>query len=282
MEGKRARPLMRGVAALALAMSLAVAGGCGASTTAEKASAAKDKSPGRSTKAANSTAVASGSGSREGMPQGSEPVKLDPADFTVSIDNPYWPMSTGTTWVYSETDTKGTNQKVVVEVTDETKMIANGIEARVVRDTVTENGAPVEITDDWYAQDKAGNIWYLGEATTAYEKGKPVSTEGSFEAGVDGAQAGVIMPARLRVGQHYRQEYLEGQAEDRASTFSLNERAEVPFRYFPKALMIREENPLEPRNLEYKFYARGVGPVLAVSVSGGSDREELVSYHRGR
>jgi hypothetical protein len=85
------------------------------------------------------------------MPQGSESVKLDPADFSVSIDNPYWPMSPGSKWVYSETDTKGTNQKVVVEVTDETKMIANGIEARVVRDTVTENGAPVEITDDWYA-----------------------------------------------------------------------------------------------------------------------------------
>jgi hypothetical protein len=221
-------------------------------------------------------------GTPPGLPQGSERVKLNPADFTVRIDNPYWPMRPGSRWVYRETDTEGARQRVIVTVTRRTKLIANGITARVVRDVVTEKGKPVEKTSDWYAQDKAGNIWYLGEATTAYEKGKPVSTEGSFEAGVDGAQAGVIMPARLRVGQHYRQEYLEGQAEDRASTFSLNERAEVPFRYFPKALMIREENPLEPRNLEYKFYARGVGPVLAVSVSGGSDREELVSYHRGR
>ena len=147
---------MRGVAALALTMSLAVAGACGAGTTEEKASVVKDQSPGRPARAASPTAA--GSGGRGGMPQGSEPVKLDPADFSVSIDNPYWPMSPGTKWVYSETDTKGTNQKVVVEVTDETKMMANGIEARVVRDTVTENGAPVEITDDWYAQDKAAII----------------------------------------------------------------------------------------------------------------------------
>ncbi len=221
-------------------------------------------------------------GAAGGLPQGSERVKLDPADFTVRIDNPYWPMRPGSRWVYRETDAEGARQRVVVTVTRRTKLIANGITARVVRDVATEKGKPVEKTSDYYAQDKAGNIWYLGEATTAYENGRPVSTEGSFEAGVDGAQAGVIMPARLRVGQHYRQEYLKGQAEDRASTFSLNERAEVPFRYFRKALMTREENPLEPRNLEYKFYARGVGPVLAVSVSGGSDREELVSYHRGR
>jgi len=108
MDGKRARPLMRGVAALALATTLAVAGACGASSTTEKASAAKDESPGKSTKAANSTA--SGSSSRGGLPQGSEPVKLDPADFSVNIDNPYWPMSPGSKWVYSETDTKGSKQ----------------------------------------------------------------------------------------------------------------------------------------------------------------------------
>src|ERR687897_1763720 len=196
MDWQRARPLMRGVAPLALAMSLAVAGACGAGTTVEKASVAKDQSPGKSARAASSTAAASGSGSRGGMPQGSEPVKLDPADFSVSIDNPYWPMSPGTKWVYSETDTKGTNQKVVVEVTDQTKMIANGIEARVVRDTVTENGAPVEITDDWYAQDKAGNIWYLGEHVTNYKNGKVVGHGGSFEAGGDGGAPGGAPPAR--------------------------------------------------------------------------------------
>ncbi len=89
------------------------------------------------------------------------------------------------------------------------------------------------------------------------------------------------MPARPRVGMRYRQEYYRGHAEDRARIMSRRERAEVPFGFFRRTLMTREENPLEPRVLEYKFYARGVGPVLAVSVSGGSDREELVRYRRG-
>ena len=222
------------------------------------------------------------SAGQSGLPQGSEPVKLDPADFTTRIDNPYWPMRPGNRWVYRETDAEGTRQRVVVTVTRRTKLIANGVTARVVRDVVTEKGRPVEKTDDWYAQDRAGNIWYLGEFTTEYENGKAVSTQGSFEAGVDGAQAGIIMPAKPRVGLSYRQEYYRGEAEDKGSIVSLNERAEVPFRYFPKVLMTRDENPLSPKILEYKFFARGVGPVLAVSVSGGSDREELVGFRRGR
>jgi hypothetical protein len=216
------------------------------------------------------------------LPRGSETVNLDPADFSTKIDNPYWPMKPGSRWVYRETDSEGARQRVVVTVTRRTKLIANGITARVVRDVVTEDGRPVEVTDDWYAQDRSGNIWYLGEDTTEYENGQPVSKEGSFEAGVDGAQPGVIMPARPRVGMRYRQEYYKGHAEDRARIFSLRERAEVPFGFFRRTLMTRDENPLEPRILEYKFYARGVGPVLAVSVSGGSDREELVRFRRGR
>ena len=124
--------------------------------------------------------------SHAGLPKGSERVTLDPADFTTRIDNRYWPMRPGSRWIYRETDSEGTKQRVVVTVTRRTKLIANGVTARVVRDVVTEKGKPVEITDDWYAQDRKGNIWYLGEATTDYENGRPVSTEGSFEAGVDG------------------------------------------------------------------------------------------------
>jgi hypothetical protein len=204
-----------------------------------------------------------------------------PDSFTTKIDNPYWPMRPGSRWVYRETDSEGARQRVVVTVTRRTKLIANGVRARVVHDVVREDGELVEVTDDWYAQDRRGRIWYLGEDTTEYENGRPVSKEGSFEAGVDGAQAGIIMLARPRAGMRYRQELYEGHAEDRARIMSLRERAEVPFGFFRPVLMIREENPLEPRVLEYKFYARGVGPVLAVSVSGGSDREELVRFRRG-
>jgi hypothetical protein len=222
-----------------------------------------------------------GAGGESGLPQGSEPVKLDPADFTANIDNPYWPMKPGSRWVYRETDSEGALQRVVVTVTQQTKRIANGIEARVVRDVVTEDGEPVEVTDDWYAQDSQGNIWYMGEDTTEYENGKPVSTAGSFEAGVDGAQPGIIMPADPKPGLSYRQEYYAGEAEDEGSIVSLSEQAEVPFGHFRPVLMTRDTNPLEPKVLEFKFYARGVGPVLAVSVSGGSDREELLSYKPG-
>ena len=207
--------------------------------------------------------------------------ELDPADFTTEIDNPWWPMTPGSRWIYRETDSEGANQKVVVTVTDRTKTIANGVEARVVHDVVSENGQLVEVTDDWYAQDRDGNVWYLGEDTTEYENGEPVSQSGSFEAGVDGAEAGVIMPAQPEPGMSYRQEYYEGEAEDRGAIVSLEQQAEVPAGHYEPALMTNDTNPLEPKVNEFKFFARGVGPVLAISVSGGSDREELLSYRAG-
>jgi hypothetical protein len=214
------------------------------------------------------------------LPQGSGQVELDPADFTTTIDNPYWPMAPGNRWVYRELDSEGGTKRVVVTVTRKTKTIM-GIEARVVHDVVTEDGDLVEDTFDWYAQDADGNIWYLGEDTREYENGKVKTTEGSWEAGVDGAQAGIVVPAAPRVGLTYRQEYYSGEAEDRGEILSLNEKATVPFGSFEQVLMTKDTTPLDPKVLEHKYYARGVGPVLAVSVSGGSDREELVRFVRG-
>lgn len=228
-----------------------------------------------------SAVVAAALAGTGGLPQGSERVVLDPADFSTTIDNPYWPMKPGTRWVYRETDPEGGELRVVVRVTNQVKRIANGVLARVVRDTVTEDGTLVEDTWDWYAQDRAGNIWYLGEYTKEYENGKLVGTAGSFEAGVDGAQAGIAMPARPRAGMKYRQEYYAGEAEDRAEVFSLGEQVEVPTGHFRDVVMTRDLNPLKPKILEYKFFARGVGPVLVLGVSGGSDREELVRFTKG-
>ena len=216
------------------------------------------------------------------LPQGSEPVTLDPANFSTRIDNPYWPMAPGTRWVYRETDGRGNRQKVVVRVTRRTRVV-DGVRARVVRDTVTERGKLVEDTFDWYAQDRAGNVWYLGEKTREYEEGRYVGDSGSFEAGVDGAQAGVAMPARPVPGMRYRQEYKKGEAEDRAQVLSVTEQAQVPFRHFSRRVLLTKDlNPLEPRVMEYKLYARGVGPVLVLDVSGGAGREELLSFKRGR
>jgi hypothetical protein len=189
-------------------------------------------------------------------------------------------MTPGSKWVYSETDTEGTNEKVVVEVTDKTKMIANGIEARVIRDTVSENGVPVEITDDWYAQDKAGNIWYLGEYVTNYKNGKVVDHGGSFEAGVDGAQPGIAMPANPEPGLSYRQEYYKGEAEDKGAVITVGEeQVQVPFGFFDKdVLMTRDLVPTEPKVQELKFYAPDVGPLLSVHTDGAGGRAVLVSY----
>jgi hypothetical protein len=278
MSGKRMRSLTSYVATLALATSLAMVGACGPAATA-----GKDNSTGTAPKPASSTASTTGSGSQGGLPQGSESVKLEPVDFSINIDNPYWPMSPGSKWVYSETDTKGTKEKVVVEVTHKTKMIANGIEARVIRDTVTENGVPVEITYDWYSQDKAGNIWYLGEYVTNYKNGRVVDHGGSFEAGVDGAQPGIAMPANPEPGLFYRQEYYKGEAEDKAAVITVGEeQVQVPFGYFNKdILMTRDLVPTEPKVQELKFYAPNVGPLLSVHTDGAGGRAELVSYSQG-
>ena len=129
------------------------------------------------------------------LPIDGKPFPLDPSEFTTEIDSPYWPMKPGSQWVFRETDAEGSVSRVVVTVLDKTKMIANGVEARIVHDQVTEGDQIVEDTYDWYAQDADGNLWYLGEDTTEYENGKPKTKEGSWEAGVDGALPGIIMPA---------------------------------------------------------------------------------------
>ena len=212
------------------------------------------------------------------LPQGSEPVELDPANFVSTIDNPWWPMARGSRWVYRETD-KDEVLKVVVTVTDRTKSIL-GIPATVVRDVVSQDGEVHEDTYDWYAQDRWGNVWYLGEDTKEFDKGK-VSTEGSWEAGVDGAQAGIVVPANPEVGLGYRQEYYAGEAEDHGEVLSLSEQADVPFGSFQDVLETKDWTPLEPDVVEHKFYAQGVGQVLAVQVSGGSSREVLLSFEPG-
>jgi hypothetical protein len=214
------------------------------------------------------------------LPQGSQSVELAPGDFTVDITNTYWPMEPGDRWISSETDGKGDVLRVEVTVQDETYTVVSGIEARVVHDRVTRDGAVVEDTLDWYAQDGDGNIWYLGEKTAEYENGQVVSTEGSWEAGVDGAQPGIAVPADPEPGLTYRQEYLKGQAEDQGAVLSTDEQVGVPTGIYTGALLTRDTTALEPDLVELKFYAPGIGPVLTVESSGGAGREELVETNR--
>jgi hypothetical protein len=257
---------MRGVIACAVLALLLLAPGCGGD---EEGSATT-----RTTAAPETTSTTTSSELE--LPQGGTPVELKPEDFVKEIDNPLWPMRVGSRWVYRE----GATSRIVVRVTNRTKTIL-GIEATVVHDVVTEDGELKEDTFDWYAQDKDGNVWYLGEDTKEYEGGKVVSTKGSWEAGVDGAQAGVIMPAHPEVGMKYRQEYYKGEAEDNAEVLSLDEHVEVPFGTFDGALKTKETTPLEPDVVEHKYYVRGVGLVLAKGVSGGGSSEVLLSYRKG-
>jgi hypothetical protein len=214
------------------------------------------------------------------LPQGSKPFEIDPADFSANVDNRLWPLRPGTRWTYREVDEEGKRLTVVVTATSVTKKLANGVTARVVRDTVTEGGALVEDTVDWYAQDAEGNAWYMGEETAEYENGRIATRAGSWEAGVDGALPGLIMPADPKPGMRYRQEYYEGEAEDNGRVLAVGERVEVPAGSFEDAVLTRDTNALEPDVLEYKLYAPRRGVVLALGVSGGGGREELVRMER--
>src|SRR5688572_11484066 len=208
------------------------------------------------------------------LPQGDDPVEIEPSVFSAEIDHPFWPMQPGTVWVYREGD-----QRVVVTVTDRTRTVM-GVETRVVHDLVTEDGVPVEDTFDWYAQDDDGNVWYFGEDTTEFEEGEPAGHAGAWEAGVDGALPGILLPADPEVGMTYRQEHYAGEAEDRAEVLSLDADVAVPYGNFTGALQTEDTTPLEPDVVEHKFYVRDVGPVLALKVKGESGREELVAFTR--
>ena len=245
-------------------------GGGSFSATASSSSESESATP-----SADSSPSAEPVGLSE-LPQGDDPVDLDPADFTTKIDNPYFPLVPGTRSIYREIDEEGKKLKVVVIVTRKTKKIANGITARVVRDTVTEDGALIEDTYDWYAQDSEANVWYMGENTAEFEDGKITTRKGSFEAGVDGALPGIIMPGDPQPGLAFRQEYYKGKAEDNGEILSTEEIADVPLGHFDNLLMTKDTITIEPKVLEYKLYARDVGLVLALGISGGGGREELV------
>ena len=200
----------------------------------------------------------------------------DPADFVPRIDNPWLPLTPGNRWVYTTTSSQGVQTDTVTVLAD-TKVVA-GVTATVVQDVATdEDGATVGDTYDWYAQDTAGNVWYLGEDTTAHDEGKP-DKAGSWEAGVDGAQAGIVMLATPRIGDGYRQEYLVGAAEDQARILSLTASVNVPFGDFAGVLQTEDTTPLEPSLVKRKYYARGVGVVREEDVSGGDEFVVLVRF----
>ena len=206
------------------------------------------------------------------------PMSDFPDSWSDTIDNPWLPLTPGTTWTYRVTSEDGVERNVVT-VTEDTKVV-DGVTATVVHDQVkTADGELLEDTFDWYAQDSEGNVWYLGEDTTAYD-GSETSTEGSWEAGVDGAEAGIIMLANPKVGDSYQQEYYEGEAEDRGRVLSLDESVRVPYGKWTGVLQTEDTTPLEPDLVEHKYYAKGIGVVEERDVEGGDEHVVLVRLTR--
>ncbi len=204
-----------------------------------------------------------------------------PAQWAAAINNPWFPLLPGSRWVYHGR-ADGEKTRDVMVVSHRTKDV-DGITATVVHDNVyTRSGRLLERTDDWYAQDAAGNVWYLGEDTAELDKSGHVKTRsGSWETGTHGAEPGLIMPARPRVGQSYAQESFAGHAEDHAAVLSLSQSVKVPAAASASALVTKEWTPLEPDVVEHKYYVRGIGNVLARTVKGPTEVDRLVSFHRG-
>jgi hypothetical protein len=199
---------------------------------------------------------------------------IDAANFVSTVDNPYFPLVPGTVLTY-EGSSDGEREIVTIHVTHDTKEIL-GVTCIVVRDTVEVSGELSEDTFDWYAQDVDGNVWYMGEDTKEYENGEVTSTEGSWQAGVDGALPGVIMPAHPEIGLAYTQEHYAGEAEDKGRIVALGERVTVPFGSFADVVVTEDWTPLEPAVREHKSYAPGIGVVFEELVRGGEGVLRLV------
>jgi hypothetical protein len=201
--------------------------------------------------------------------------KIDPANFVRKVDNPYLPFLPGTRFHYEGVrgTTPQTDNEVVLR---KTKRIL-GLRCTVVRDTVSEHGHPIELTFDWYAQDRDRNVWYMGENSLELKDGRFVRASDSWKSGVNGAKPGIIMPGHPRAGESYQQEYYPpGEALDEARVVGIQSSVTVPFGTFERPLVTLERSPLEPQT-EKKYYVKGVGEVKEQVVKGHHEQFELVT-----
>jgi hypothetical protein len=258
------KPMRAAMAAAAIAGALAI-------LTAGASGSAPSKP---STAGGSVVSGLAAAGSGVSAPSAYEP-HLRPTDFSLVIDNPYFPLPVGRTWVYRGTR-DGQSQIDRVTVTLQTKRVAEGITARVIRDVATHTGKLLEKTFDWYAQDKHGNVWYLGEDTTAYLANGQTDKSGSWQAGVNDAEPGIIMLADPQIPDAYRQELLKGQAEDTAWIINRGGSVSAPFRTFPRALRTLEFARIEPGVVDQKIYAPGIGIVSETALTGPQEVAQLV------
>jgi hypothetical protein len=270
MIGRLEKLSPRGAASmLAVALIAAVAIGCGSS-------GGGSSSP-TSPASVSSTSPAAGSASSRAPIHGSYSPSIDPADFVSAIDNRYFPLKPGTHFRYQGVAENGkTPQTDDMVVTDRRKQIL-GVSCTVVSDIVSSHGKPIEKTFDWYAQDRAGNVWYMGEDTRELHHGRFVKMSDSWEGGVGGAQPGIIMPGDPRPGDEYRQEYYPGHALDQARVLGSGGPVKVPYGSFKRTLATVETSPkIDPGVSERKYYVAGVGDVWEHTVSGNQEQIRLV------
>jgi len=264
-----------------LALLAAACGGSNADTTAPTGASSSPATTGL-TAATGPTAAPSPSVQISANPAPvvkGQPYRPDvppPSEFVATVDNPYMPWIPGTKWVF-EGISDGTHERNVVVVTDRTKVVM-GVTTTVVHDQVFSGGELAEDTMDWYAQDSAGNVWYFGEDTAEYKNGSVTSTAGTWEAGVDGAQPGVVMLAQPTVGESYHQEFRKGEAEDVGKVIAIDDTVTVPYGPLDRVVVTQDTTPLEPQILEHKFFAPGVGVVLERVIRGGQEISKLVSF----
>jgi hypothetical protein len=247
---------------IAILLGATVVAGCGAGGTKTA----------KSSNAGAATIVTAASRQAVGHPSG--------VRFATRVDNEWFPLRPGTTLTYRGVK-DGQTSRDVFTVTHATKTI-DGVSCTVVSDRLYLKGKLEERTTDWYAQDTTGNVWYFGEATAELDtRGRVKNTQGSWQAGVKGARAGIFMPAHPRVGQSGLQEYFKGQAEDHFRVLSLAASVRTPAAASRRALLTEEWTPLEPAVRDHKLYVRGIGTVLEQTVKGGDERNTLVAVQRG-
>jgi hypothetical protein len=200
---------------------------------------------------------------------------IDPANFVATVDNPLWPLVPGTAFHYR--GARGTVPQTDDEFVTHRMIDLIGVKCTVVRDTVSEHGRPVERTLDFYAQDKQGNVWYMGEDSFEREHGHFAKAGDSWRSGVNGGEPGIIMPAHPQPGDFYRQEYYPpGKALDEARVLGYQGPFQVPYGSFKQALVTSEYSPLEPQT-EQKYYVAGVGEISEKVVKGHREEFQLVA-----
>jgi hypothetical protein len=222
-----------------------------------------------------SALVGSGSVGAEVRPPWSPPT-IDPANFVRHVTNPYLPLKPGTTLLYRGVLKDGTTPQVdEFSVTNRRKLVM-GVRCTVVRDTVSSRGRPVERTFDWFAQDRQGNVWYMGEETQELKNGHFGKMIDSGPAGVDGALPGIMMEARPQEGDAYWQFHWPGHALDYARVLGGGGTVQLPYGTFHHTLLTQEQSPLEPGVRDHKWSARGIGYVEERAASGSKEQIDLV------